>query len=329
MATSRIEWTERTWNPVTGCAKVSAGCKHCYAERMALQLQAMAAPGYTRGFALTLHADRLDLPLGRKKSTLYFVCSMADLFHEDVPDAFIDRVLATMHRTPWHIYQFLTKRAERLPEFFASRPIPPNVWLGVTVEDRRHGLPRIDLLRQVPARVRFLSVEPLLEDLGPLDLRDIDWVIVGGESGPEARRMREEWALSVRDQCQVTGVAFTFKQWGTWGLDGIRRDKKTNGRLLAGRLWDARPEIAGGFAVTGQLGGYGVDDTPTVVIITTMNSADLIKELEKAGWTLRGVKGSHHIYTHPARGGHLSVPHPKKDLGAGLVCKLRKQAGLI
>ena len=182
MATSRIEWTERTWNPVTGCAKVSAGCKHCYTERMALQLQAMAAPGYTRGFALTLHADRLDLPLGRKKSTLYFVCSIADLFHEDVPDAFIDRVLATMHRTPWHIYQFLTKRAERLPEFFASRPIPPNVWLGVTVEDRRHGLPRIDLLRQVSARVRFLSVEPLLEDLGPLDLRDIDWVIVGGES---------------------------------------------------------------------------------------------------------------------------------------------------
>ena len=127
MAISRIEWTEQIWNPVTGCAKVSPGCKHCYAERMALQLQAMAAPGYTRGFALTLHADRLDLPLGRKKSTLYFVCSMADLFHEDVPDAFIDRVLETMHRTPWHIYQFLTKRAERLPEFFASRPMPPNV----------------------------------------------------------------------------------------------------------------------------------------------------------------------------------------------------------
>ena len=245
MAISRIEWTEQTWNPVTGCAKVSPGCKHCYAERMALQLQAMAAPGYTRGFALTLHADRLDLPLGRKKSTLYFVCSMADLFHEDVPDAFIDRVLATMHRTPWHIYQFLTKRAERLPEFFASRPIPPNVWLGVTVEDRRHGLPRIDLLRQVPARVRFLSVEPLLEDLGPLDLRDIDWVSVGGESGPEARRMREEWALSVRDQCQAAGVAFTFKQWSAWGPDGIRRDKKANGRLLAGRSWEERPEPSG------------------------------------------------------------------------------------
>ncbi len=170
---------------------------------------------------------------------------MADLFHEDVPDAFIDRVLATMHRTPRHTYQLLTKRAERLPDFFANRPVPPNIWLGVPVEDRRHGLPRIDRLRQVSARIRFLSVEPLLEDLGPLDLDGIDWVIVGGESGPAARPMRPEWALAVRDQCRAGGVAFTFKQWGAWGPDGVRRDKKANGRLLAGRLWDARPEIAG------------------------------------------------------------------------------------
>ena len=245
MATSRIEWTERTWNPVTGCAKVSAGCKHCYAERMALRLQAMAAPGYARGFDLTLHTDRLGQPLGRKKPTLYFICSMADLFHEDVPDAFIDRVLTTIRRTPRHTYQVLTKRAERLPDFFANRPVPPNVWLGVTVEDRRHGLPRIEHLRRVPARVRFLSVEPLLEDLGPLDLRGIDWVIVGGESGPAARRMREEWALSVRDQCQAAGVAFTFKQRSAWGPDGIRRDKKANDRLLAGRSWEERPEPSG------------------------------------------------------------------------------------
>ena len=170
MATSRIEWTEQTWNPVTGRAKVSPGCKHGYAERMAPRLQAMAAPGYARGFALTLQDDRLGQPLGRKKPTLYVVCSMADLFHEDVPDAFIDRVLATIRRTPWHTDQLPTQRAERLPRFFANRPVPNNVWLGVTVEDRRYGLPRIDRLRRVPARVRFLSVEPLLEDLGPLDL---------------------------------------------------------------------------------------------------------------------------------------------------------------
>ena len=245
MGTRKIEWTEQTWNPVTGCTKMSPGCKHCYAERMALRLQAMAAPGYARGFDLTLHDGRLGQPLGRKKPTLYFVCSMADLFHEDVPDAFIDRVLMTMHRTPRHTYQLLTKRAERLPDFFANRPVPPNVWLGVTVEDRRHGLPRIAHLRRVPARVRFLSVEPLLEDLGLLDPLGIDWVIVGGESGPAARPMREEWALSVRDRCRAVGVAFTFKQWGTWGPDGIRRDKKANGRLLAGRLWDERPELAG------------------------------------------------------------------------------------
>ena len=245
MGASKIEWTEQTWNPVTGCTKVSPGCKHCYAERMALRLQAMAAPGYARGFDLTLHADRLGQPLGRKKPTLYFVCSMADLFHEDVPDDFIDRVLAVALRTPWHTYQLLTKRAERLPRFFANRPVPPNVWLGVTVEDRRHGLPRIEHLRRVSARVRFLSVEPLLEDLGPLDLGGIQWVIVGGESGPDARPMRPEWALAVRDRCLAAGAAFLFKQWGAWGPDGVRRDKKANGRLLAGRSWDERPDIAG------------------------------------------------------------------------------------
>ena len=245
MGTSKIEWTEQTWNPVTGCTQVSSGCKHCYAERMALRLQAMAAPGYVRGFDLTLHTDRLGQPLERKKPTLYFVCSMADLFHEDVPDDFIDRVLTTIRQSPRHTYQILTKRAERLPRFFAARPVPNNVWLGVTVEDRRHGLPRIEHLRRVSARVRFLSVEPLLEDLGPLDLGGIQWVIVGGESGPDARPMRPEWALSVRDRCLAAGAAFLFKQWGAWGPDGVRRDKQANGRLLAGRLWDARPEMAG------------------------------------------------------------------------------------
>ena len=245
MGASKIEWTEHTWNPVTGCTKVSAGCRHCYAERMALRLRAMAAPGYARGFDLTLHVDRLDQPLERRKPTVYFVCSMADLFHEDVPDAFVDRVLAVARQTPRHTFQILTKRAERLPAFFASRPVPSNVWLGVTVEDRRHGLPRIDHLRRVPARVRFLSVEPLLEDLGPIDLYGIQWVVCGGESGPAARPMRSEWALAVRDQCRAAGAAFLFKQWGAWGPDGVRRDKQANGRLLAGRLWDARPEMAG------------------------------------------------------------------------------------
>ena len=170
---------------------------------------------------------------------------MADLFHEDVPDDFIDRVLAVALRTPWHTYQLLTQRAERLPAFFASRPVPNNVWLGVTVEDRRHGLPRIDHLRRVPARVRFLSVEPLLEDLGPLELDGIGWVLVGGESGPDARPMREEWALAVRDRCRAAGAAFLFKRWGAWGPDGVRRDKQANGRQLAGRSWDERPELSG------------------------------------------------------------------------------------
>lgn len=245
MSDSKIEWTEQTWNPVTGCTKVSPGCRHCYAERMARRLQAMAAPGYARGFELTLHEDRLGQPLQRKKPTVYFVNSMSDLFHEGVPNAFIERVMAVAQQTPHHTYQILTKRSKRLPEFFAYRPVPANVWLGVTVEDRRYGLPRIEHIRHVPARVRFLSVEPLLEDLGPLDLDGIHWVIVGGESGPKARPMREAWALALRDQCEAAGVAFFFKQWGAWGQDGVRRAKHANGRLLAGRLWDERPEGTG------------------------------------------------------------------------------------
>ena len=245
MSASKIEWTEQTWNPVTGCTKISPGCKHCYAERMALRLQAMKAAGYERGFTLTLHPARLKQPLQRKKPTIYFVNSMSDLFHEEVPDAFIEQVMTVADRTPQHTYQILTKRADRLSRFFGQRAVPANVWLGVTVEDRRYGLPRIEHLRQVPARVRFLSVEPMLEDLGPLDLSGIHWVIVGGESGPDSRPMREEWALSVRDQCQASGVAFLFKQWGGWGADGVRRAKHANGRLLAGRTWDAYPEPRG------------------------------------------------------------------------------------
>lgn len=245
MSESKIEWTEQTWNPVTGCTKISPGCKNCYAETLAIRLQAMKAAGYERGFALALHPARLQQPLQRKKPTVYFVNSMSDLFHEDVPDTFIEQVMAVAWRTPQHTYQILTKRAERLPRFFGQRAVPTNVWLGVSVENRQHGLPRIDHLRQVTARVRFLSVEPLLENLGPMNLDGMHWIIVGGESGPNARPMRPEWALAVRDQCEAAGVAFFFKQWGGWGADGVRRAKHANGRLLAGRTWDAYPEPTG------------------------------------------------------------------------------------
>lgn len=241
MAESSIEWTEHTWNPVTGCTKVSPGCKHCYAETMARRLKAMGAPGYENGFELTLHPERLEQPLRRKAPTTYFVNSMSDLFHEGVPDRFVERVLDVCRQTPQHTYQVLTKRAERLPEFFAARKCPPNVWLGVSVEDRKYGVPRIAHLRRVRAEVRFLSVEPLLEDVGKLNLRGIHWVIVGGESGAKARPMEASWAENVRTQAVAQGVAFFFKQWGAWGADGVRRDKKRNGRELSGRRWDEFP----------------------------------------------------------------------------------------
>lgn len=241
---SKIEWTEQTWNPTTGCTKVSPGCKHCYAETMAARLQRMGAGGYENGFCLTLQPGRLEQPLRRKKPTVYFVNSMSDLFHEDVPDAFLDEVFDVIRQTPRHTYQILTKRAERLPAYFSGRACPANVWLGVSVEDRAHGVPRIDLLRQVPATVRFLSVEPLLEDLGEVDLQGIHWVIVGGESGPRARPMRPEWVDNMRRQALAAGAAFFFKQWGTWGADGVKRDKKRNGRKLSGVVWDEKPAIA-------------------------------------------------------------------------------------
>lgn len=244
MATkSKIEWTEQTWNPVTGCIKVSPGCKFCYAESMAQRLQAMGAHGYENGFKLSLMPERLSQPLHRKKPTLYFVNSMSDLFHDEVPDDFIEQVFSVINATPQHTYQILTKRAERLAAYFARRNPPNNAWLGVSVEDRKYGLPRIDELRKVVATVRFLSVEPLLEDLGMLNLASIHWVIVGGESGPNARPMKLEWALSIKDQCEQLGVAFFFKQWGGWGADGKRRSKQGNGRLLEGQIWDNRPNF--------------------------------------------------------------------------------------
>lgn len=236
MADSNIEWTERTWNPITGCTKVSPGCKNCYAESMAKRLQSMNTPGYENGFALTLMEGRLKEPAGRKKPAVYFVNSMSDTFHENVPFSYIDRIFETVRQTPQHTYQVLTKRAERMAEYFATRTVPENVWLGVSVENRRYGLPRIELLRNIPATVRFISCEPLLEDLGPLNLTNIEWVIVGGESGSKARRMQPVWVDNIRRQCEAAGAAFFFKQWGSWGADGIKRSKRANGCLLNGSV---------------------------------------------------------------------------------------------
>lgn len=238
---SRIEWTEQTWNPAIGCTKISAGCKNCYAETMAKRLKAMGTPGYENGFALQIIPERLEDPVKRKKPTVYFVNSMSDLFHEKISDVYIEQVFDVIVRTPHHTYQILTKRGARMARFFKTRAVPENAWLGVSVENRKHGVPRIDHLRRVPAKIRFLSVEPLLEDVGELDLSEIHWVIVGGESGPKARPMKEEWAESIRAQCKEQQVAFFFKQWGGWGADGRRRAKHANGRLLKGRTWDEMP----------------------------------------------------------------------------------------
>lgn len=241
--TSRIEWTEQTWNPIVGCTKLSPGCAHCYAETMAHRLKAMGTPGYEQGFELRLLPERLMQPYQRKKPTIYFVNSMSDLFHEDVPFQYIEQVFEVIRQTPHHTYQILTKRADRMAEFWGKRKAPENAWLGVSVENRKHGVPRIAELRKIKSAVRFLSVEPLLEDVGTLDLRGIHWVIVGGESGPKARPMRREWVESLRDQCEDSDVAFFFKQWGGWGADGQRRAKKYNGRELNGRTWDELPHV--------------------------------------------------------------------------------------
>jgi protein gp37 len=240
-APSKIEWTDHTWNPVTGCTKISPGCKHCYAETLAKRLQRMGAKGYENGFSITLLPDRLDAPRRRRKPTVWFVNSMSDVFHPEIPFEFIDRIFDTITATPHHRYQILTKRPERMEEYFEHRPAPSNAWLGTSVEDRRYGVPRIDILRRVKSQVRFLSVEPLLEDVGILDLTGISWVIVGGESGPRARPMKPEWARSLRDQCEAAGVAFFFKQWGSHGDDGIRRVKSANGRELDGRVYNHMP----------------------------------------------------------------------------------------
>jgi protein gp37 len=235
MATkSSIEWTESTWNPLTGCTKISPGCKHCYAERMAKRLHAMGQPNYANGFKLTLHPQALEIPLGWKKPQMIFVNSMSDLFHKDVPVDFIQQVFDVMRRADWHRFQVLTKRAERLLEIDQQIDWPSNVWMGVSVENQDYKY-RIDLLRQTHAKIKFLSLEPLLGPLPHLNLKGINWVIVGGESGPGARPVLEDWVIDIRDQCKARRVPFFFKQWG-----GVQ--KKRAGRLLQGETWSQMPE---------------------------------------------------------------------------------------
>lgn len=241
---SNIEWTEQTWNPVTGCTKVSPGCKNCYAETMSKRLKAMGAPGYKNGFELSLLPERLKQPIERKRPTMYFVNSMSDLFQEEVPFRFIDEVMEVIKYTPQHTYQILTKRSSIMKKYFSTRSVPDNAWLGVSVEDKKYGKPRINDLLGINANTRFLSVEPLLEDLGRIKLSGVHWVIVGGESGNKARPMKEEWVLKIKKQCDRMRVDFFFKQWGAWGSDGIKRSKKANGRKLIGETWDMIPAIA-------------------------------------------------------------------------------------
>ncbi len=232
---SSIEWTESTWNPVTGCTKISAGCANCYAERMAKRLHAMGQENYRNGFKVTCHRQVLSAPFKWKKPQVIFVNSMSDLFHEDVPEAFIHEIFYTMAETPWHTYQILTKRAERLAELAPKLNWRPNIWMGVTVENADHA-DRIDHLRSVPSAVRFLSLEPLLGPLPDINLSSINWVIVGGESGPGARPMDAQWVTEIRDQCLDAEVPFFFKQWG-----GVQ--KKKAGRKLGGRVWDEMPVV--------------------------------------------------------------------------------------
>lgn len=230
---SKIEWTESTWNPVTGCTKVSSGCKNCYAERFALRLKAARNPSYYNGFNVTLHERILTLPLQWRKPQFVFVNSMSDLFHEDVPDNFIFSVFNVMNRANWHRFQILTKRSGRLLQLSPKLNWAPNIWMGVSVEDSEH-IYRTDRLRQTNASIKFISLEPLLGPINNLNLVGINWVIVGGESGPFARPIEPQWVASLRDQCQIDKVPFFFKQWG-----GVH--KKKTGRKLDGRVWDEMP----------------------------------------------------------------------------------------
>ena len=236
MAQSSIEWTEQTWNPVTGCTKISPGCKFCYAEKFAQRLQSMGADNYKNGFKLTLHPHMLEKPLEWKKPSTIFVNSMSDLFHKDVPEAFIIAVFEIMNKAHWHRFQILTKRPERVVELNQKLRWTPNIWMGTSVENNDY-TSRIDFLRKTSAKIKFLSLEPLLGPLPNLNLEKIDWVIVGGESGFKARSMKPDWVLDIQEQCQKSNVSFFFKQWGG-------KNKKQAGRILNGRTWDEMPKTA-------------------------------------------------------------------------------------
>jgi protein gp37 len=233
---SSIEWTEATWNPITGCSKISPGCKHCYAERLAMRLQAMGVTNYRNGFEVMLHEHALRLPLTWKTPQTIFVNSMSDLFHKDVPLIFIRKIFDVMEAAHWHRFQILTKRSERLLELSSKLSWTTNIWMGVSVEHPDYAY-RIDHLRQTDAHIKFLSLEPLLAPLPRLKLKNIDWAIIGGESGPGARPMQKEWVLDIQNQCRKADVAFYFKQWG-----GVF--KKKTGRVLEGRTWDEMPAAA-------------------------------------------------------------------------------------
>lgn len=236
MATnSKIEWTESTWNPVTGCTKISAGCQNCYAYTMANRLMLMGNEKYANGFDVTMHEYCLEDPLKRKKPSLIFVNSMSDLFHEDIPLSFIEKVFDVMNRASWHTFQVLTKRADRLAEVADKLNWTDNIWQGVTVENSEYK-DRIDSLRKIPSKVRFVSFEPLIGEINEIDLSQIDWAIVGGESGPKAREMNPEWVYSIKNQCEAQNVMFYFKQWGG-------TNKKKAGRTLLGQTWDDMPKI--------------------------------------------------------------------------------------
>ncbi len=235
MAQSSIEWTEMTWNPTTGCSKISQGCKFCYAEIMSKRLQAMGVEKYKDNFEVRIHEKELETPYKWKKSKIVFVNSMSDLFHKDIPLSFIQRVFTVMRENPQHVFQVLTKRAERLLELSPKLKWSHNIWMGVSVEDSKVE-ERIDFLRKTDAKVKFLSLEPLIGPLSRLDLENIDWVIVGGESGHRPRPMKPEWVIEIQEQCEHHDVAFFFKQWGG-------RNKKRNGRVLKGKTYDEMPEI--------------------------------------------------------------------------------------
>ncbi len=240
MKTTKIEWTERVWNPSIGCDKISAGCKFCYAETFARRLNAMGVEDYKDGFKFKILPHRLEEPLKIKKNTKFFVNSMSDLFHEQMPFEYLDMIFDVIRKTPQHIYQILTKRDKIMLQYFSERQVPDNVWLGVSVENSTFKV-RIDSLRKVNAKVRFISFEPLIGSVGYIDFSGIHWAIVGGESGKNARPIKEEWVEEIFNQCKKQNVAFFFKQWGTWGADEIKRNKKSNGRIFKGKEWNEYP----------------------------------------------------------------------------------------